>query len=1298
MDRLIHRKYSIKTKILLATLAIFLAGIWSLSFYASQVLRKDMERVLGEQQFSTVAMLASQLDLEFKLRFKTLESAAQSVAPLMAEGPTTEQAFIEQRRDLQLLFNSTVAAYDRDGTVIADFPVLAGRRGMNYMDLDSVATALTQGQPFIGRPVIGKTLKAPAFGIAVPVRDSNGQVIGALSGVINLGFSSFLDQVTENRYGKTGGFLLIAPQHHLIVTSTGKKRIMQATSAPGIYPAIDRILAGYEGSVVHVDQAGVEMLSSAKYIPTANWIVVGDLPTAEAFAPIRDMQRRVLLATVLLTLLAGSLTWWVLRRQLSPLLLAAKSLATMSTTDQPPMPLPIVRQDEIGQLIAGFNGLLKTLGQRETLLNQILDTSSVAIFLIDMEGRVSRANQRMAEMFRCPMDKLQGGEYADLVHSSEREQGQRTLRALLDGSLSSADVDRLYWRADNSSFWGHVTARRLTGPDGEVLGLVGVIADIEERKLAEQALLKRNQQYDSLVSKIPVGIYTLRSTPQGRFAVDYASPRMAEILNLSVEAILADATSLFRVIHPDDREGMMALNQQGIELLRPFDWKGRILADGVIKWLHMTSLPEPQSDGDVLWHGLVVDITERKQAEERLLLAASVFTHAREGIVITDADARIVDVNEAFTRITGYSRAEVLGQSPRLLKSGHHDKEFYEAMWSELLKNGHWSGEVWNRRKNGEMYAEMKTISAVRDEQGRIQQFVALFSDITPIKAHEQQLEQMAHFDVLTTLPNRVLLADRLHQAMAHVERSGQRLAVAYLDLDGFKAINDSYGHKTGDQLLIALAARMKSSLREGDTLVRLGGDEFVAVLFDLDDASFSTPMLSRLLEAAAQPVETEGRSLQVSASLGVTFYPQADDVDADQLLRQADQAMYQAKLAGKNRYHVFDADEDRSVRGQHANLEDIRRALLANEFVLYYQPKVNMSSGAVVGVEALIRWQHPEKGLLPPAAFLPVIENHPLAIEIGEWVINTALLQIERWQVLGLDIPISVNVGARQLQQNEFVDRLREILAAHPTVNPINLEMEVLETSALKDLIRVSQVIKDCRELGVMFALDDFGTGYSSLTYLKRLPVSILKIDQSFVRDMLDDPDDLTILEGVISLANAFHREVIAEGVETVEHGEMLLQLGCELAQGYGIARPMPAADFPAWASAWMPDAAWIRLPAISREQLPLLFAGVEHRAWVASMTQHCQGELSMRLPPDFHRCRFGLWLETEGQVRYGAQSAFRDLDRLHRQLHESMQNLCDLREREGNVFARARLSDLHEPRDAFFAQLHRLIQENRQ
>ncbi len=573
-------------------------------------------------------------------------------------------------------------------------------------------------------------------------------------------------------------------------------------------------------------------------------------------------------------------------------------------------------------------------------------------------------------------------------------------------------------------------------------------------------------------------------------------------------------------------------------------------------------------------------ITRRKEDDEKLQLAGSVFSHAREGISITDAHGTIVDVNEAFTRITGYSREEAVGQNPRILSSGRHDAAFYSAVWGALILQGHWSGEIWNRRKSGELYAELITISVVRNAQGITQNYVALFSDISSIKEHQNVLERIAQFDPLTHLPNRLLLADRLQQAMTQAQRRGQQLAVAYLDLDGFKSANDRHGHDVGDQLLIAVATAMKNTLREGDTLARIGGDEFVAVLIDLDGVESCLPMLTRLVEAAATPVKLGELVLQGSASAGVTFYPQANEMESDQLLRQADQAMYQAKLAGKNRYHVFDSAHDSSMRLHHESLEHIRQALERGEFVLHYQPKVNMRSGQVIGAEALIRWQHPEKGLLPPATFLPAIENHPLAVEVGDWVIDTALTQLEAWQTAGLDLPVSVNIGGRQLQQADFVERLLATLDRHPQVKPTSLEFEVLETSALVDMAQVSNVIEACIQIGVKFALDDFGTGYSSLTYLKRLRVAILKIDQSFVRDMLDDPDDLAILEGVIGLAAAFKREVIAEGVATIAHGTLLLQLGCELAQGYGIARPMPAEHVPAWVATWQPDAAWCELP----------------------------------------------------------------------------------------------------------------------
>jgi diguanylate cyclase (GGDEF)-like protein/PAS domain S-box-containing protein len=573
--------------------------------------------------------------------------------------------------------------------------------------------------------------------------------------------------------------------------------------------------------------------------------------------------------------------------------------------------------------------------------------------------------------------------------------------------------------------------------------------------------------------------------------------------------------------------------------------------------------------------GLASIAIEKKQAEVRLKRAASVLTHAAEGIIITDATATIIEVNDTFSRITGYPAEEVLGKNPNFLKSGRHTAEFYNEMWATITAQGHWRGEIWNRRKDGEIYPEMLTISVVKDSAGLVQHYVSLSTDITPMKAYQGQLERIAHYDALTNLPNRVLLADRLSQAMVQCQRRNQSLAVAFMDLDGFKAVNDTYGHNVGDELLISVSHHMKEALREGDTLARIGGDEFIAVMVDLENSEDSKPVLKRLLEAASNPVTVGNVVMQVSASIGVTLFPQ-DGVDAEQLMRHADQAMYVAKQAGKNRYHLFDTAEDNAINTQRKSIDNVRTALERNEFVLHYQPKVNMSTGEVKGVEALIRWQHPSSGLIPPLEFLPVIEGHLVSLRLGEWVINTALSQISQWRSRGVNLPISVNISAYQLQQDNFTTRLAALLADHPDVSPSFLELEILETSSLHDIRQVSTTMNACNELGVHFALDDFGTGYSSLTYLKGLPAYLIKIDQSFIRDMLDDADDLAIVEGVVGLAKAFQREVIAEGVETIAHGVALLKLGCELAQGYGIARPMPADDIPEWVTNWKADDSW--------------------------------------------------------------------------------------------------------------------------
>ncbi|MCB1906340.1 MAG: EAL domain-containing protein [Rhodocyclaceae bacterium] len=647
------------------------------------------------------------------------------------------------------------------------------------------------------------------------------------------------------------------------------------------------------------------------------------------------------------------------------------------------------------------------------------------------------------------------------------------------------------------------------------------------------------------------------------------------------------------------------------------------------------------------------DIRTRVAAEEKLRLAAQVFEQAREGIMITDTEGTIIEANDSFTRITGYAADEAIGKNPRILRSGRQGPQFYGEMWHELKKKGHWYGELWNRRKSGGEYLQSLAVTAIRDKAGRATNYVALFTDITLQREHERQLDHAAHYDSLTSLPNRLLLSDRLHQSMMLAQRHGQRLAIAYVDLDGFREINERLGREAGDLLLAEAAVRIRSCLREGDTIARVGGDEFALVIGDFTSDETCALLLARVLKVVAEPFTIEGAPVSITASMGVSTYPQEDDVDADQLFRQADQAMYQAKLSGRSHCHFFDTAKDRSERGTHESIEAVRVGLEQGQFQLHYQPKVHMRSGEVIGAEALLRWNHPERGVLSPAGFLPVTENHPISEDIGEWVIDAALGQIGRWRAEGSDIAVSVNISARHLQRPDFFDRLENLLAGHPDVPPRLLELEVLETSALEDMARISKLIASCSRLGIRFSLDDFGTGYSSLSYLKRLPVATVKIDQSFVRDMLRDPDDLAILEGVIALASAFKREVVAEGVETVEHGTMLLRLGCEYGQGYGIARPMPARQLSAWIKAWQPHEGWRDKRRLGRANVALIAAQIELRTWVERMV----GRLSRREPPGEeispYCCRLGRWLATEGEANYGSKATFADVATQHHELH---------------------------------------------
>ncbi len=568
----------------------------------------------------------------------------------------------------------------------------------------------------------------------------------------------------------------------------------------------------------------------------------------------------------------------------------------------------------------------------------------------------------------------------------------------------------------------------------------------------------------------------------------------------------------------------------------------------------------------------------RHYAESQLVqrLYGDIFNRTRDGILITDCQQLIVDVNASFSRVTGYAREEVLGKTPRMLASGRHDAIFYADMWRSIREKGYWKGEIWNQRKNGDHYPGLLSIGALRDGDGNILHYFGILTDISSLNEVQWRLERLAHYDFLTDLPNRFFFGDSLEQAVASARRRGHWVAVACFDIDHFHRINETHGRSFGDKLTVAFAQRLHEALVTGEVAGRLSSEHFAVILPDLDHWEEAEPRLIQLISRFGAPFIIGDQEIMVSTSTGVTLFP-ADDSDTDTLLRHAQIALHQTKDENRGGLSFFDAAQDRRARERRALLARVKQALTAGELRLFYQPKVRLSSGEIIGFEALLRWFDPDRGVVSPGEFLPMVETSPLIIDIGNWVMREALRQAAVWRESGLETTVSVNVAALHLQQPDFVDQVRAVLADTPDAPAGSLDLEILESVAMENLAHVSAVIDTCRTFGVLFALDDFGTGYSSLAYLKRLPVDILKIDQSFVRDMLNDDSDLAVVEGVISLAQAFRRQVIAEGVETAEQGAQLIRLGCDVAQGYGIARPMPGDAVLDWVRDFKPDPSWV-------------------------------------------------------------------------------------------------------------------------
>jgi diguanylate cyclase (GGDEF)-like protein/PAS domain S-box-containing protein len=536
----------------------------------------------------------------------------------------------------------------------------------------------------------------------------------------------------------------------------------------------------------------------------------------------------------------------------------------------------------------------------------------------------------------------------------------------------------------------------------------------------------------------------------------------------------------------------------------------------------------------------------------------AVFGSTGDGILVTDFSGNIVEVNAAFCAITGYGKAEVLGRNPRIMKSDRHDAAFYARMWKSLVEQGQWQGEVWDRRKNGETFPKWLTINTVRDSAGRATGYVGIFSDLTGAKRTEAELERLAHYDSLTSLPNRILFRDRLAQALAQAQRGRRRLALLFLDLDGFKAVNDSRGHAAGDAVLQQVAQRLAASVRASDTLARQSGDEFTILLTEIDSANDAAIVARKLLDAMNEPFEVLGRSGRLSASIGIAMSPE-DAEHPEELLANADTAMYRAKESGRNRYQFFSRSMHARAVAQIELEAELRQAVPRGELVLHYQPQIEPSRARIVGVEALVRWNHPRLGLLAPARFIPLAEETRLFGAVGDWVVHAACRQARAWRDAGLPlVRVAVNLAPQQFEDPKLVDRIAAWLI-ESRVDPSQLEVEITESNAMANPDRTVERLLELKAIGIHVSIDDFGTGHSSLSYLKRFPVESLKIDRGFLRDVPDDQDSATLCSAMIGLAHSLGLSVVAEGVETAAQYDFLRDRECDLLQGFLFSRPVP-------------------------------------------------------------------------------------------------------------------------------------------
>ncbi|KQQ45830.1 diguanylate cyclase [Duganella sp. Leaf126] len=826
--------------------------------------------------------------------------------------------------------------------------------------------------------------------------------------------------------------------------------------------------------------------------------------------------------------------------------------------------LTVRGRDELGrlslqldQMRMAIKRLFEDIGQREERFRTIVTQVPGAVFRCRPDGPIEFVSDAIEDITGYPASLFMRGttdNWTDLIAPDDRRRHRRTVaEAIASGKpyqieyriVDAAGTER--WLSENGQPQG--------GRDRGQIWVDGIMADISERKHNEMRIEALLAEQSAILDNVMFGVMFVRN----RHIVS-VNRRCEELFGYAPGAMVGSSTAILFPT-PLEFEAAGARQYPSLSEGSYFNEERHYLRqDGSSFWCMVSgyALDHLRANEGSIW--VYADITERKEAEEKLRLSATVIEHIADGVVVLDAQGTIVTVNPAFTQITGYTAQEAIGLDYTLTRSGRHEQAFYEQMWQEQLASGFWQGELWNRRKNGDIYLEWLTVSAVRDSRGHATHYVGVFSDITSAKESQDKLDHLAHHDPLTALPNRLLFNDRLQHALQRATRDHEQLALLFIDLDRFKNVNDTLGHHIGDELLKQVARALLDRLREGDTLARLGGDEFIVLLENVGSHYGPAQVAEKLVQMFDQPFQVAGHELFVTCSVGISLFPD-DAGDLNMLIRNADVAMYQAKARGRNGYSFYMP----SMTGEgveRLRLETyLRRSIEKNEIFLMYQPQVEIDTGRLIGVEALVRWNHPELGLVPPVRFIPLAEDTGFINQLGEWVLHEACRQMDRWQAAGLHVPkIAVNLSARQFERGGIVKLVADILA-DTGLAPQRLQLEVTE-SVIMNTGDAMVFINDLHAIGVALAIDDFGTGYSSLAYLKQLPVQTLKIDRSFIKDISTDANDEAIAIAIIQLGKSMNLSVIAEGVETEEQSSFLLRHGCHLAQGYLYGKPLSPDD----------------------------------------------------------------------------------------------------------------------------------------